>query len=291
MYQYIRQILEETERRHCSIAKVVLENEISLTDKTEEEIYARLREQWEVMKHSAFTALEEPQHMVPPLISGQSSRQNHYSHQKKTLLGSEINEMMAQAFSGSEVNAAMGKICATPTAGACGILPAVLLYAAKKSESSEEEILNALLVAAGIGTVITKNATVSGAEGGCQAECGTAGAMAAAAAVYLYGGSPKQSATAASITLINCMGLICDPVAGLVQMPCSYRNVSQSISALASADMALAGQECVIPPDEVIEAMYKVGRRLPLDFRETALGGIAGTKTGCEIAGECSGCI
>jgi len=146
------------------------------------------------------------------------------------------------------------------------------------------KVLEALIIASGVGSVITQNATVSGAEGGCQAECGAAAAMAAAAAVYLKGGTPDQSLSAASHALINVMGLVCDPIAGLVQVPCAQRNASQAINALVSADLALAGMPVLIPHDEVLEAMYRTGKSLPSTLRETALGGIAGTRTGQEIA-------
>lgn len=194
-----------------------------------------------------------------------------------------INRTMAMALSSCEVNGSMGKICAAPTAGSCGILPAVLISVSEQLKAPQEEVLRALLVASGIGAVITENATVSGSEGGCQAECGVAAAMAAAAVVYLKGGSPEMMINACGFSLMNCMGLVCDPVAGLVQMPCAARNASQAVNALISADMALSGMGTVVPPDEIVEAMYKVGRALPVSLRETALGGIAATPTGKKI--------
>ncbi len=286
MYSNIAQLVEQGKK--TSLPQVILEDEQELTQLPLEEIRETFRRRWQVMRESARRAMEEPQSMVGNLIRGQSQRQNVYSR-GFTLSGESMNRMMAMAFSGSEVNAGMGRICAAPTAGACGILPAVLLEAAEKTGASEEALLDALIVAAGFGAVITKNATVSGAEGGCQAECGTAAAMAAAGAVHLAGGTPEMCAQACAIALMNCMGLICDPVAGLVQLPCSFRNASQSVNALTSADMALAGQNAVIPADEVIESMYQVGRKLPLEFRETALGGIAATETAKSIAGTIFG--
>ena len=299
MYSNIEQLIRSADETNKSLHQIILDDEVALTEKTEAEIYDRLRKQWEIMKASINKALQKPQKMVGSLIEGQSSKQMRYAkdtsssveerknfnaEKRQNLLGSEINVMMAKALSASEVNASMGRICAAPTGGACGILPAVIDTVSIKMGSSEADILEALLVAGGFGAVVTRNATVSGAEGGCQAECGTAAAMAAAAAVYLSGGTNQMCADAAAITLMNCMGLICDPVAGLVQLPCSFRNASQSVNALVSADMALAGQSSVIPVDEVIDAMYKVGKRLPTDFKETALGGVAVTKKGKEIA-------
>jgi len=183
----------------------------------------------------------------------------------------------------------MGRICAAPTAGSCGIIPASIITSSEVLNSSEEDIINALFTASGIGEIIAKNATVSGAEGGCQAECGAAAAMAAAAIVELKKGTPEMSLNAASIALKNIMGLICDPIAGLVEAPCAKRNASGAVNAMLSADMALAGVKSLIPFDEVVEAMYKVGKSLPVELRETALGGIAATKTGIEIKNKIFG--
>ncbi len=281
MYTTVRQLVEQA--RDKPIYQVVLEDEQALTQASEAEIWEGFRQRWQVMQASAARALEQPQPMVGGLISGQACRQQLYS-QQGGLLGSAANRMMAMAFSSSEVNAGMGRICAAPTAGACGILPAVLLTVQQQLDADEDRALQALVTATGFGAVITKNATVSGAEGGCQAECGVAAAMAAAGAVQMAGGSAEMCANACAIALINCMGLVCDPVAGLVQLPCSFRNASQSMNALASADMALAGQSSIIPADEVIESMYRVGKKLPMELRETALGGIAASPTGRSIA-------
>lgn len=283
MYTNIEQLVSFAKEK--PLHEVIIETEQSLTNATKQEIIEKFRQRWQVMKTSACRALDAPQSMIGNLISGQASKQNQYS-QTKGFLGYNTNKMMAMALSSSEVNAGMGRICAAPTAGACGILPAVMLTVQENLDATEEQVLHGLIVATGIGTVITKNATVSGAEGGCQAECGVAAAMAAAGAVYMAGGTPEMCANACAIALMNCMGLICDPVAGLVQLPCSFRNASQSVNALASADLALAGQASVIPADEVIESMYRVGKKLPIEFRETALGGIAISPTGKKIAKE-----
>lgn len=281
MYHSIQDLIEQAQEQQKPLHRIVLENEMAFTDRTEPEIYDLLEQHLQVMSNSAHKALTQPQEMVAQLISGQAARQYAY---QQPLCGSYLNKLMAMALSGSEVNASMGCVCAAPTAGSCGILPAVLLATGEELGSSRRELLNALLVASGIGAVITKNATVSGAEGGCQAECGAAAAIAAAAAVTLAGGSPEACGHAVAIALINCMGLVCDPVAGMVQLPCSFRNASQAVNAVISADMALAGQTSVIPADEVIEAMYRVGRMLPEELRETSQGGIAASKTAREIA-------
>ena len=274
MYNTIEDLLRVQQETGKPLHQIILEEEMALTDCGQQQIYDRLRERYQVMQTSAQRALAQPQQMVLGLISGQSACQQKHA-QGESICGGFLNELMAMALSCSEVNASMGRICAAPTAGSCGILPAVLLSVGKKYNASEQQMLDALLVAAGFGAVITRNATVSGAEGGCQAECGAAAAMAAAAAVTLAGGSARMAANACAIALMNVMGLVCDPVAGLVQLPCSFRNASGAVNAVISADLALAGQDPKIPADECIDAMYKVGKKLPMELRETALGGIA----------------
>jgi len=282
MYNTIAEMLIMAGEQKVQLWEVVLENEKRLTGRNEDEIFASLKQRYQIMCRSAEKALEERLNTVGGLIEGIAMR--HYAYSKEdSICGNFMNLLMARALSGSEVNASMGQICAAPTAGACGILPAVLISVGEKYEASRESILKGLLTASGIGAVITKNATVSGAEGGCQAECGVAAAMAAAAAVQMAGGNNEMAIHACSLALIHCMGLICDPVAGLVQVPCAQRNASQAVNAVISADMALAGMECIIPADQVIEAMYKVGKALPIQLKETAMGGIAATQAGKTI--------
>lgn len=193
---------------------------------------------------------------------------------------------MARAISSSEVNAAMGKIVACPTAGSCGILPAVIISAGEKLNKSEEELVNALFTASGVGIIIAKNATLSGAEGGCQAECGSAAAMASAAVVEMMGGTVEQALDAAAIVIKNILGLVCDPVAGLVEVPCAKRNIAGTVNALTTADIVMSGVKSMIPFDEVVWAMYKVGKQLSPELRETALGGIAITPTALKLKKE-----
>lgn len=277
MYGNFDGLLTLAEKNNAPLWKIVLENEKKLIDKTEDEIFELLQKRYDVMESSAHKALKSPMPTVLGLVSGISAPQNRYAEQNGGLCGTLVNKAMAYALSCSEVNAAMGKICAAPTAGACGIVPAVLLTLKDALSLTQHQTLCGLLTAAGVGAIIMKNATVSGAEGGCQAECGVAAAMAASAAVELVGGSPRQALNAVSFTLMNSMGLVCDPVAGLVQVPCAQRNASQTVNALLSADLALAGMNSIIPTDEVVEAMYHVGRQLPMQLRETAMGGIAAT--------------
>lgn len=283
MYNSIKELVQAAEENHLFLWEVILENECHLTQKTEKEVFEQLDGRYQVMQQSVRKALDKPQESIGNLITGIAYQQQCYSKEKDSLCGSELNHIMAMALSASELNASMGKICAAPTAGSCGILPAVLIGVSDKYSLDKRTTLKGLLTASGIGTIIVKNATVSGAEGGCQAECGVAAAMAAAAVVEMRNGSPQMAVNAIAIALMNCMGLVCDPIAGLVQVPCAQRNASQSINAILSADLALAGMKSIIPPDEVVEAMYKVGKMLPTELKETALGGLAATPTGKRI--------
>lgn len=285
MYNSLQELLQLSLENEQPLWETVLRSETRLTGMTEEAVFARLAERLEIMRQSAQGALEEPLGAEEnSLISGMAKRQHDHALSGKTLCGEWLNLLMARALSCSEVNAAMGKICAAPTAGACGVLPAVLLTVGERYDLPERKLLEALLVSSGVGAVITQNATVSGAKGGCQAECGVAAAMAAAAAVYMADGTAQMSLDAASFALIQCMGLVCDPIAGLVQIPCAQRNASQAVNAVLSADLVLGGMTCPIPPDQVVEAMYRTGKLLPMQLRETALGGIAATEAGREIA-------
>ncbi|MCI6017299.1 MAG: L-serine ammonia-lyase, iron-sulfur-dependent, subunit alpha [Clostridiales bacterium] len=283
MYHSLSDLCQLAASENKPVWQIVLEAEVKDFGRNEAEIFEELKRRMQVMENAARKALNKPYPTVGNLITGMAMTQNHYADEKNTVCGDMINRTMAMALSSCEVNGSMGKICAAPTAGSCGILPAVLISVSEQLKAPQEEVLRALLVASGIGAVITENATVSGSEGGCQAECGVAAAMAAAAVVYLKGGSPEMMINACGFSLMNCMGLVCDPVAGLVQMPCAARNASQAVNALISADMALSGMGTVVPPDEIVEAMYKVGRALPVSLRETALGGIAATPTGKKI--------
>lgn len=283
MYHNLKELLRQAEDHEVLLSEVILQNEMEQFGTSREVIYEKLEERYEVMKRAAVKALGEPLETAGNLISGIAMRQNAYTEKGQTLCGEFLNSAMAMALSGSEVNASMGRICAAPTAGACGIVPAVLMSIERAKKCSRESMLNAVLTSSGIGTIMMKNATVAGAEGGCQAECGVAAAMAAAAGVELCGGTPGQSVWAAVLALVNCMGLVCDPIAGLVQVPCAQRNASQTVNALICIDLAMAGMTLPVTPDEVVESMYKVGRMLPPQLRETAQGGLAATQSAQEI--------
>ena len=279
MYRNIAELMEQANIRGVRLWEIVLENEMQYSSISREEIFRRLDARYEVMAASTTKALKKALPTPGNLISGAASLHQIYAEKEGGLTGSFINQVMARALSCSEVNASMGRICAAPTAGSCGIVPAVITSLAEREFLSRETVLQGLLTACGIGAIITANATVSGAEGGCQAECGVAAAMAAAAAVHMLDGDNDMAVHACSLALYNCMGLVCDPVGGLVQVPCAQRNASQAVNALISADLAMAGMKSLIPADEVVEAMYRVGKMLPLSLRETAGGGLAATPT------------
>lgn len=289
MYNSVSDLCRQADERQTGIWEIVLENEMQYFEKTKEEIYAQLEARLKVMEASALRALCKPYETVGNLIRGCASTQYKYTMEKGGICGSFMNEAMALALSCCEINAAMGKICAAPTAGSCGILPAVLISVKKKYDLDLETVYKGMLTASGIGAVVMKNATVAGAEGGCQAECGVAAAMAAGAAVCMCGGTNEMIANACGFSLMNAMGLVCDPVAGLVQLPCAMRNASQTVNALTSADVALSGAPCLIPADEVIEAMYRVGKALPSALKETAEGGLAAAPSAQKITREIFG--
>lgn len=259
------------------IIRTILDKENIHFEKDHHEVYEQLREVLKVMSHSKSASIEEPEHYQGHLIGGDA--QKLFNYEGENYCGNAVRIAMSYALSSSEVNASMGKICAAPTAGSCGILPAALFVAKEQLDLSEEDMLDGLMVASMIGELITINATVSGAEGGCQAECGSAAAMASGMLVYLRKGSLDAVFHAAAITIKNILGLVCDPIAGLVESPCAKRNASGVVNAMASADLALAGIQSIVPFDEVVHAMWKVGQSLPATLKETALGGIAATKT------------
>lgn len=271
--------MDACKEQNKTIYELQLDQEMEASDMTKDEIYDYLRKTYEIMKKSANAGLTEPITSMSGMTGKNAFKVNDYSMNSKSISGALITKAMARALSTSEVNASMGRIVAAPTAGASGILPATLVTMQDEFDYSDEEIFNALLTASAVGEIIAVNATISGAEGGCQAECGAAAAMAAAAIIELKGGSINDIFTAASFALKNIMGLICDPVCGLVEYPCNLRNASGVVNAIISADLTLAGVEALIPFDETVGAMGNVGKELPVSLKETAIGGIAGTET------------
>ena len=238
----------------------------------------KMAQAWHVMREASQVYTGE-RRSLSGLAGGQGKQMHDYA--STTPIGGEfMAQVIAEALSMGESNACMRRVVAAPTAGACGVMPAVLIPLYWRENIPEEKMLEAMFTASGIGAVIAYRACISGAAGGCQAEIGSASAMAAGALVYLRGGTEEQLCHAVAMALKNLMGLVCDPVAGLVEVPCIKRNVIGAVNAIAAADMALAGIESRIPVDEVIDAMGEVGRRLPVELRETALGGLAATPTG-----------
>lgn len=279
MYTSAESMMQACKEENKTIYELQLAQEMEASDMTKDQIYDYLRKTYEIMKKSANAGLEEPITSMSGMTGKNAFKVNEYAMNSNSISGSLITKAMARALSTSEVNASMGKIVAAPTAGASGILPATLVTMQDEFDYTDEEIFNALLTASAVGEIIAVNATISGAEGGCQAECGAAAAMAAAAIIELRGGSINDIFTAASFALKNIMGLICDPVCGLVEYPCNLRNASGVVNAIISADLTLAGVEALIPFDETVGAMGNVGKELPVSLKETAIGGIAGTET------------
>lgn len=277
------ELIEICKSENISIAEYTIREEIKETGLSREAIIEKMMKNLKVMKESAERGLKNKVLSVSGLIGGDAQRLNNYIEKGNTLCDKFILKAMARALSSSEVNAAMGRIVAAPTAGSCGILPAAIISAGEKLNKSDEEMVNALFTASGVGILIAKNATVSGAEGGCQAEVGSASAMASAAVVEMMGGTPEQALNAGAIIFKNILGLVCDPIAGLVEAPCAKRNVAGTVSALTTADLVMSGVKSIIPFDDTVLAMYRVGKQMPCELRETALGGLASTPTGIKL--------
>lgn len=282
-YQSIRELVLAAQETGQTIGRTVLADQARLLEQTEEQLLTRMAERLTVMRAAAEQGVQSSERSRSGLSGQSAARMQSVLEQNRTLTGPVMGKALAIALAVAEVNARMGRIVAAPTAGSCGILPAVILTLAEAYGLADEAAVLALFTASGIGLVIAKNASLSGAEGGCQAECGSAAAMAAASAVELMGGTPDQAAHACAIALKNVLGLVCDPVAGLVEVPCVKRNAGGAANALAAAELALAGIESVIPADEVILAMKSIGDQMPASLRETAQGGLAATDTARSI--------
>lgn len=264
--------------------ELALRAEMELSGEPDGVLRERMQRRLEVMRQSVEQGLSQPVRSVSGLTGGAARQFAGWLAEHEPLTGPWLSRAVARALAVGEVNAGMGRIVATPTAGSAGILPAVLLTLQEARGYSDAQLVAALFTAGGIGAVIVRRASVSGAAGGCQAETGSAAAMAAGAAVELLGGRPAQTAHAVAIALKNMLGLVCDPVAGLVEIPCIKRNVGAVAQAFVALDLALAGVTSAIPADEVIDAMAQIGRRMDERFRETAQGGLAATPTGKRLA-------
>lgn len=280
------ELLALCERTQKKIWEVMVDREAFYSGKSKQEILDYMKGDLQIMKNAIERGLYEDVKSVSGLVGGDAKLLRQRYESQDTVSGKRMNKAVASAMAVLEVNASMGQIIAAPTAGSSGILPAALITVGEDFGFSDDELVQGLFTAAAIGYLITRNATVAGAEGGCQAETGSAAAMAAGSIVELLGGTPEQVLHSGAMTIKNIMGLVCDPIAGLVEAPCVKRNAIGTANALISVDMALAGIQSIIPFDEVVEAMLKVGRALPASLRETALGGLAATPTGIRIQNE-----
>lgn len=281
MFDSIRETIDYAVENKMSFADIMIQEEMELSGKTRDEVRETMKQNLDVMRDAVIKgSTGEGVKSVTGYTGQDAIKLAKYNENNHALSGHEMVEAVKGAVATNEVNAAMGIICATPTAGSSGTIPGVLFKLEKTHDLTEEQMIDFLFVSSLFVRVVANNASVAGATGGCQAEVGSASAMAAAAAVSIFGGEPEASGHAMALAISNLLGLVCDPVAGLVEIPCVMRNAIGSGNALISADLALAGVESRIPVDEVIEAMDKVGRGLPAELRETGLGGLAGTPTG-----------
>ena len=281
MYASIEELISDATIKNLPISELVIQAECNDMNVSRNDVWRKMKHNLDTMRLAVSRGAHGiGVHSKTGLTGGDAVKIKDYRKSHKTLSGDMIMSAVQSAIATNEVNAAMGVICATPTAGSSGTLPGVLFTLEKRLGLDEEQMVRFLFTAGGFGMVI---ACIAGATGGCQAEVGSASGMGAAAAVEVAGGTPKQSANAMAIAISNLLGLVCDPIAGLVEVPCINRNAIGSSNALISADMALAGCESIIPADEVISAMDKVGKNMPESLRETGIGGLAGTPTGQEI--------
>ncbi|MDP1420658.1 L-serine ammonia-lyase, iron-sulfur-dependent, subunit alpha [Peribacillus simplex] len=288
MFRNVAELVELAESKNVKIAEIMILQEMEFSSLSREQIIEKMDRNLTVMEQAVERGLKGVQ-SVTGLTGGDAVLLQNYIKSGKALAGNLLLDAVSKAVATNEVNAAMGMICATPTAGSAGVVPGTLFAVKEKLNPTRAEMIEFLFTSAAFGFVVANNASISGAAGGCQAEVGSASGMAAAAIVELAGGTPSQAAEAMAITLKNMLGLVCDPVAGLVEVPCVKRNAMGASNAITAADMALAGITSRIPCDEVIDAMYKIGLTMPVALRETAEGGLAATPTGRRLAKEIFG--
>ncbi|MCY9509666.1 L-serine ammonia-lyase, iron-sulfur-dependent, subunit alpha [Paenibacillus larvae] len=282
MFRNVAELVEQAEQEQVKIAEIMIRQEIEVSGVTREQIMAKMDRNLTVMEQAVEKGLQGVR-SLSGLTGGDAVLLQNYIRSGKSLSGELLLDAVSKAVATNEVNAAMGTICATPTAGSAGVVPGTLFAIKYKLNPTREEMVEFLFTAGAFGFVVANNASISGAAGGCQAEVGSASGMAAASIVEMAGGSPAQAAEAMTITLKNMLGLVCDPVAGLVEVPCVKRNAMGAANAMVAADMALAGITSRIPCDEVIGAMFRIGQTMPVGLRETALGGLATTPTGMKL--------
>lgn len=263
------------------ISQIMMDRECEMTEKPLDEIRSRMAVSLQIMKDATKEAINQPSQSMGGLIGGESRKLSDLQSSGKNIAGNLISKAIAYSMGVLEVNASMGLIVAAPTAGSSGVIPGVLLALQEEYDFTDDQIIDALFTCSAISYLAMLNATVAGAVGGCQAEIGVAAAMAAAAVVELMGGTPEQCTDAASTVLMNMLGLVCDPVGGLVEYPCQNRNASGASNAIVAAEISLAGIHQLIPLDEMMDIMYTVGKKLPAELRETALGGCALSPSAC----------
>ena len=289
-YDSLAELVAAAEAENMTLSAYILKDQAAIAEKTEEELYKNMERALQVMKESVEDGLDPVKRSASGLTGGDAFKMNEAVKNGRNICGPFFGKAMVKALAVSQTNACMGRIVASPTAGSCGILPSALLTLAEERNIPDKDLVMALFTASVVGIVIATNASVAGAAGGCQAECGAASAMAAAAMVELCGGTPKQCEHACAIALKNILGLVCDPVAGLVEIPCIKRNAGGVGNAMVAAELALAGIESHIPADEVIVAMKKVGDTMSPALKETAEGGLACTPTGKKLCEKVFGC-
>lgn len=281
------ELLELCRQTQCPISEVMRRRECELGETTRDQVDHRMAKVLEIMRASAALPLKKPSKSMGGLIGGESKKLYDHAARGKAICGDILQRAMTYAMGVAEVNASMGLIVAAPTAGSAGIVPGLLLALQDCYKISDDRLVDALFNAGAVGYLAMRNATVAGAVGGCQAEVGVASAMAASAAVELMGGTPQQCLDAASTVLMNMLGLVCDPVGGLVEYPCQNRNAAGVANALVAAELSLSGIRQLIPFDQMLDTMYAVGKRLPAELRETAQGGCATTPAACAACGLC----
>ena len=281
------ELLELCRQTQCPISEVMRRRECELGETTRDQVDHRMAKVLEIMRASATQPLKKPSKSMGGLIGGESKKLYDHAARGKAICGDILQRAMTYAMGVAEVNASMGLIVAAPTAGSAGIVPGLLLALQDCYKISDDRLVDALFNAGAVGYLAMRNATVAGAVGGCQAEVGVAAAMAASATVELMGGTPEQCMDAGSTVLMNLLGLVCDPVGGLVEYPCQNRNAAGVANALIAAELSLSGVKQLVPFDEMLETMYAVGRRIPIELRETALGGCAATPSACARCGGC----
>lgn len=280
----VKELVEKSMSQNIPISELMIQEECATSGASRQEVWDKMKSNLETMRVAVKRGLTgDGVYSKTGLTGGEAVLIKKYRQEHKSLSGDAVMSAVQAAISTNEVNAAMGVVCATPTAGSAGTLPGILFMLEERLNLSEEQMIRFLFTAGGFGMIIANQACIAGASGGCQAEVGSASAMGAAAAVEAAGGNAEQSAQALAMAISNLLGLVCDPIAGLVELPCVKRNAIGAGNALISADMALAGCVSKIPADEVISAMDKVGRNLPESLRETGIGGLAGTPTGQKI--------